>query len=225
MADVLQGKDCVLMAYKDGGYYPFVCAQTVDFNLSTELLPSTSINSGTYRTFQPRLSEWGISLSGVTRLRDTSASAVFVLDTIADQVRQSGMDIRLLLTDEGGYVRRLEGHVYIPQSNITGTVGQVSKFGTEFKGSGPLVLDQFITIQPGSVNTYSAYATGGETYIQDALFLGAVVHWVEISDTVADVILSGTPTGRQVKHDVSTGRIDFARPLGQGEFYKILYSR
>lgn len=225
MAEIVLGKQYYLTAYIPSlsGYYPFACLQEVSLSVSTEMIPTTTVDSGLYRTFEPRLSEWKLSASGVMILRDLDASYNYALDSILQQVRREGYDIRLLWTDNGGYTRHIEGHVFIPESVFTGTAGQIGKFSIEMQGSGPLTIDGAITINPGNVQRLEVEAPGGTDFVQNAAWVGRSIKWIDRSDSACKLIYSGTPTGREVLYNSSTGRFTFSSTLNAGELITGLY--
>jgi hypothetical protein len=223
MAEIVLGKNYLLTAYQTDGYYPLACLQEVRLVVSTELIPSTHYNSPVWNAVQPRRSSWRLSSSGVTILRDLVNTRVYPIDLIRDQIRQSGLDIRLVLQDEGGYTRTIEGHVYPESTEIGGVTGQIGKFLTELIGSGTLTLDGAITINPGTVQVLEYTATGGETTITDPLLVGVSIKWVDREDSNQKVITSGTPSGREVKHDTSAGSLTFGSELNADEYIKVLY--
>lgn len=224
MADVVLGKDYLLTVAISNVYYPFACVQEVGLNVSTEMVNTTTADSGIYRTRIPRLSEWSISLSGVHILRDTTTTKMFALDLITEQVRKTGLDIKLLWTDTGAYTRTIAGHVFISSTDFRGIAGQIGKFNAEFPGSGTLTINGIVTINPSTVNTYDGYAVGNETVITNAILIARTIHWVDLSDSNLQVISTGTPNIRQVKYDSSAGSFTFGRALNALEYYKIMYT-
>jgi hypothetical protein len=226
MADIVLGKQYILSAYvpAQSGYYPFACLQEVSLSVSTELIPTTTVDSGLYRTFEPRLSEWKLSASGVMILRDVVNTYNFSLDSILAQVRREGYDIRLLWMDTSGYTRQIEGHVFIPESVFTGTAGQIGKWSIEMQGSGPLTINGAITINPTSVNRFTFDShSGSSTYVQDASLVGRSIKWVDREDSAYEPITSGSPGPREVLYDSSTGRLTFPSIIGPNETISGLY--
>jgi hypothetical protein len=223
MADIVLGKDYLLTAYQTDGYYPIACLQEVRLIVSTELLPATHYNSPVWTAVQPRRSSWRLSSSGVHILRDQAETKLFAYDLIRDQIRQSGLDIRLVTEDQGGYTRTIEGHVYPSETEIGGVAGQIGKWVTELIGSGTLTIDGAITINPGTVQVFEYTATGGETVVTDASLVGRSIKWVDREDSNQKVITVGTPSGREVKYDSSAGSLTFGSAFYPSEYVKVLY--
>lgn len=224
MSDVLYGKKWVLQLYKSDGFYPIECVSEASLTVNTELLPSTSINSGSYRAFQPRLNDAEISVSGVWFLKGKAVSSWVALDLILEQVRQTGVDFRFTATDEGGFVRRVEGHAFIYTSTYSGAAGQLAKFNVSMKVSGPLKIDEAITVNPSDIMIYEGIHPGGTDFVQDAVLVGRTILWVDLSDSNIQVITTGTPDTRQVLYNASTGRLTWGREINPGEYYKIMYT-
>jgi hypothetical protein len=157
-------------------------------------------------------------------LRDLIATYNFPLESILYQVRRDGYDIRLLWTDTSGYVRQIEGHVFIPESTFTGTAGQIGKWSIEMQGSGALTIDGAVTINPGNVQRIEVTShSGSANYIQNAAWVGRSIKWIDREDSVCTIITAGTPTGRQVLYESSTGKFTFSSVIGPNETITGLY--
>lgn len=214
MAAPVQGKDVVLLAYNQDGYYPFACAQELTLTVDTEQLPATSVNSGTYRRKKPGLSDWKVSLSGLTYLRDQNAVKYFVLDTLLQQIRLEGLQVQFVFTDGDGYSRTLSGHVTISSTQVGKTTGQLSKYSLEFEGDGAFDMD--LPTPPSTsfdVKRYDYTATGAEMFFSDPVLIGRrIIGFFRESTPIVGVITSGTPGVKQVLYKSSSGRFEF--PLG-----------
>jgi hypothetical protein len=226
MAYAVQGRNVILRALKSGDYRVFACAQSVKLTVTTDLLETSTLTTGPFKTYSPLgLSDWKISLSGVLYLRDLSDTKNFALETITEQVRNSGYDITLTFTDEGGYVNVFSGFVYIPLTEIFKETGSLAKYNVDFQGSGAFEID----VTPPSPVTpvrmrYVYTASGGETFFSDATLISRTIEWVDKTDQALDIVTTGSPTIRQTKYTNSSGRFDFYEALTAGEIIIILYS-
>jgi hypothetical protein len=108
----------------------------------TELLPTTTIDSGEFRTFITRLSTWKLSLSCVFYLLD--GSKWVATDLFTQSYRENGLAIKIVFTDQGGTYQQLTGNVFLPNKSITGTAGQIAKFNLEMIGSGAYTLGSVV---------------------------------------------------------------------------------
>lgn len=226
MAFAVQGRNVILKALKTGQYRVFACAQSVRLTVETGLLETSTTTTGPFRTFSPDgLSEWSVSLGAVLYLRDQSETKNFALETITEQVRNSGYDITITFTDDEGYVNVLSGFVWIPLTEIFRETGSLAKYSVEFKGSGSFTLDVVppSPITPGRMR-YVYTAVGAETFFTDAALIGRTIEWVDRSDAAMKVITSGSAGDHIVLYTSASGRFDFDPAFAAGEIVIILYS-
>jgi len=223
MAYPVQGRNVIIRALKSGDYRVFACAQSVRMTVETGLLETSTAVTGPFRTFAPDgLSTWSVALGGVLFLRDLSTTKNFALETITEQVRNSGYDITITFTDDEGYVQVFSGFVYIPLTEIFKESGSLAKYNVEFKGSGSFEID----VTPPSPITpvrmrYVYTATGGETFFSDAALIGRSIEWVDKTDQALDIVTAGSPTIRQTKYTSASGRFDFYEALMADEIVSV----
>lgn len=234
MADLVLGKKMVLSALRPGeeaAYYPFACAQEVGLRVSTEMLPSTHPESGAWEAVRPRRNSWALNLTGILFLRDLANPLKWMgPELILEQVRQTGQHLKIIWTDEGGYVRTFTGFAYIPESDITGIAGQISKWSCQWQGSGDFAIDvPPITIQ--GTNMRKEFwpivgAVGAETFYQHTDLIGRTIQQVSfegIGDHL-EIITSGSPTAQQVKYTTGSGRLDWIVNIFPGSMGHTLFN-
>ena len=232
--DTLQGKKVVLYAKSAAidEYKPFGCSQSVTLRAETEMLDTTTVGSGFWKSIKPRISGWSISLAGVTLLRDLATSRFFALDLITEQVRLNGLFLKIIFTDEGAFTRNFTGFAYIPLSEIVSTAGQLSKFSCEFIGSKDFILDDPSSgVGPG-IEPFSDYWTttptgtsiSGTSFVHSYSLIGKQVLEVDREGTEWDLTLSA-PVGRQARFNSGTGVVDFdpTLPFNPGETIFVLF--
>jgi hypothetical protein len=228
MAYLVQGSGMAIAAVKTGDYRAFACVQQVIFRVETGLLETSTTSTGPYRTFKPDgLTKWSITLNGVTYLRDQSTTKNFALDSVTQQIRNDGYDVKITFTDEGGYANTITGFCYIPYTEITGGASNpFSKWTVELQGSGEFELN--VTPEPicEIVNTFRYTSTaGGETSITDATLI-ARTHLLAFRTTDEfKIITTGTPGNQEILYNSATGGLSWSadNPLNIGERITFTY--
>ena len=211
MAYLVQGSGMAIAAVKSGDYRAFACVQQIIFRCASDILETSTTSTGPYRTYRPvGLTDWSITLNGVTYLRDQSTTKNFILETVTQQIRTDGYDIKITFTDEGGFANTITGHVFIPYSEIAGGAqNPFSKWTVELQGSGAFELN--VTPEPicEIVDTYRYEATGGETSFTDALLIARTPLLGFRSTSEFDIITTGSPGKQELHYDSSTGTISW----------------
>jgi hypothetical protein len=223
MADWIHGKNVILSAYDTTDYFPFLCATNCSISVSSEIVPKSTITSGSYRENYARIQEWGLTLEGVSTIDGPNS----VFRTIMEAVRRTGLNIEMLFTDDAGAEKALRGHVLIEDTTINGDVNAFSDYSVSFIGNGPLEIDTdpLSTIY-GSVKTYDFTAAGGETSFSNALLIGhddADVLLGFREGYEQEIIFSGTPGNRQLLYTEVSGTISWTGAAVAGEKFSILY--
>ena len=212
MAYLVKGSGMAIAAVSAGDYRAFACAQQVVFRCESDIFETSTTSTGPYRTYRPAgLNKWSVTLNGVMYLRDLSTTKNFALDTITQQIRTDGYNIKITFTDEGGFTNTITGFVYIPFTEITGGAqNPFTKWTVEFQGSGAFELN--VTPSPicETVVTYRYDATGGETSFTDAVLIARIPLLGFRSTDEYDIIESGGPPGvQQFLYDSTTGTISW----------------
>lgn len=220
----IQGKNVELLALMGDEYVPFACATTIEVTISAELVPATTVTSGSYRAFRPRFNEWGLSLSTVSHIKATGKYTVF--HTLLGQIRKEGLYIQAIFESNEGDLQVLRGHVYPVETTITGAPEGFSMGDMEFKGNGELLLSsELITPDTNNyeVKKYDYTATGGEMSISDSLLIARTIVGFFRDGSEREVITAGTPNDKQVKYLAGSGTFVFPFDLGATEHILIQY--
>lgn len=225
MRDFVYGKDVIIEAYKENNYYPFACAEEVSIRMSSELISSTTADSGAweYPEYAGRNS-WEVDMSGVTVLKDELETLWFAWELFKEQIRTEGFDLRIRFIDKNGFEMYVAGHVKIPVSEINGRADDFSRFSWKGVGSGPLNINEFLTppINP-NVKRIPWIATGAEPNIVQSNFLigKTIAEILQVSwegDDKFEVIDAGDPTAKQVRLDGSAGTLRFLNDFDPGDY-------
>lgn len=223
MRDFVYGKDVVIMAWKVNDYYPFACAEEVFLEMNSELISSTTGDSGAWDYYEySGRNNWNASLKGTTVLQDAIDDLWFSWEMFLLSVRSQTMDLKFLFTDNQGNQKYATGKGLIPNSTISGVAEDFSDYTVKFQGSGPLDMNGFLLLPNGKkVMRIEWITTGGEpNKVQDNRLIGktkADILLVTNEDRVKFfVIEAGNPNDDQVRLDNTEGSLRFSIDFGVG---------
>jgi hypothetical protein len=223
MPDLIHGKNVILSAYDTNNYYPFLCATNCSITVTSEIKQKTTITSGSWRENYARISQWSLTLSGVSTIDGPNS----VFRTILENIRRTGMDIELLFTDDAGDEKALTGHVLIEETTINGDVNAWSDYSVSFIGNGAFEINASpLTNIIGSVKTYDFTASGGEYSFSHSSLIGIADADVLLAfrDGIEqEVIFSGGPGNRQMRYLSGSGQFTWEGAAFAGEKFSILY--
>jgi hypothetical protein len=218
MADPILGRNAVLELLISGSYYPVLCATDCSFTRTPEFISKTTTTSGLFREFTVRREEWAMSVSGLTKIQNDASISFFYL--LQNAVRRTELPVRMTFTDDEGTSNMISGTILLGQMSINGPVSGFSEATVELKGTSS--FDIGVTVDPPTTECvlYGDYWTfpAGDTYIQGT----SVVHGYSLEavtvisvdrEGVAFDLVTGTPSGRQCKHNNTTGIINFDTAL------------
>jgi predicted secreted protein len=211
MAYYVRGSGVVVEANKGGTYRRWACAQSVIITVETELLETSTPTTGAWKTFRAvGQNSWRVSFQGIVYLRDQSATKNFALETITEQIRQDGYDIKITFTDTDGYVNYLSGSVLIPLTELSGgAINPFAKWSVEFQGTGELEINASLTPINEEVFTYYYDGIGGETSIIDASLIGVTPLLGFKGTDEYRVITSGTPGQQEILYTSASGQLSW----------------
>lgn len=215
MAYYVRGSGVIIEAIKSSAYRRFACAQSIIVTIETELLETSTPTTGVWKTFRAvGQNSWRVSLQGIHYLRDQAATKNFALETITEQIRQDGYDIKITFTDTEGYVNYISGSVLIPSTELSGgAINPFSKFSVEFQGTGELEINASLTPINEEVFTYYYDGTGGETDFTDASLIGVTPLLGFKGTDEYRVITTGSPAQQELLYNSATGNISWLIPL------------
>lgn len=134
------GTDVLVSIKVDDTFYPVLCA--VDMTLSTrqEVVLATSADTGIWRRKRlRRLSEWSLSVSGLTKIDNTDGQISYFY-LLQENVRGTEQTIQVLFEDADGNTKVIEGDVIIPEISINASVGAFSDVNVTFEGAGSFTI-------------------------------------------------------------------------------------
>lgn len=235
MRKFVYGRDVVMLAQKNGSpdYYPFACAENVRLSMSSELLPSSTADTGNWETFvKSGKNGWTAELSGVLVLEDEVDTLWFGWEMFLLQVRDSGLNLKFVFTDKDDNVKFATGFAWIPNAEISGTMEDFANYITQLQGSGPLDLSGLLpNIEPDMGDIRIEWITSGAepNVVQDSKLVGlAKADIKEVSwegDDKWFIITTGTPTDRQVLLDNVAGTLKFKNNFENGDYVWALVAK
>lgn len=214
---LVAGIDWIGWANDGGVYKPYVCARSGNFNIVTDTIETTVTGAGNYKSFEPTVHSFTVTLDGVISL--LVAGSLSIADLQAKQLAREKILWRFFQTDRDGNVYLKQAYFYITNSTDTGSFDGVASFSISMIGTGSIT--QIFTPPPpnsGEVYRYpaagsTAPATPGTTVWATGITGATPLEIVKDGRGQSDIILSGTPVGNEALYDTTTGDITFAIPF------------
>ena len=225
---ILNGKQAVLSFEVDDVYYPALCAIDVAFQFDHEEILKTTVGSGKFRERDARLCDWGITLTGLTKVNNADGQLSFFYLT-QQGVRGTTKKFRLRYTDDDSNVVNVYGSVLIKQGSLTSAVDGFSTATHFFPGSGPFTTDVIANPTPRELFKLYMATTPGAFEVSHADLDGAAEIMFVTREGRGYTEVTGTPSGRQFKYTDGTGsgKITFDSSLvfGAGEIVYVQYKK
>lgn len=212
MKKPLKGKQAVLYIWKDDTWVPVLCGISCSLQVDVEEILKTTRTSGRYTERTGRLIDWGINITGLTKVDNVDGQIGFFWLINNAGTTQA---IRLRYTDDDANVVNVYGNILIKQSQLESLVGGFSTATHYFPGTGAYSTDA----STGSALPvlYKLYinATEGAFAVSHADLGGATEIMLVLREDGGYTEVSGTPVGRQFKYtDLTTsGTITFDSTL------------
>lgn len=226
MKKVLTGKQAVLYVRIDSTFYPALCAVSNSFQFNVEEIEKVTRTSGRYKAREGRMIDWGIGLTGLTKVdnADGQAGWFWLL-----QHAGTNQYVRLRYTDSDNNVVNVEGEVLIKQGQVDSAVEGFTMASLYFPGSGAFSTDAAAEV-PLPV-LYKLYLTTTETAfeVSHADLGGATEIMLVLREDGGYTEVTGTPTGRQFKYidNTTSGtlRFDSSLPFNPGEIVYVQFMK
>lgn len=214
---VVLGKNVILYAYYNGANTAIGCATNATLTVQTEVQETTTVDTGTNKSFKGRSNSWTIRLDGLFFLDTTFG----ITNLISLQLSLLPLTLSFEATDTAGNDITYSGSVVIENTEITGQDNSAAGFSANFMGSGELAVDN-APINSGGVNRYDYEATGTEYEFSAADLVNkdilAVFH-----DTDSYGISTSSASNQVAKYTAASGTIGFDFVLTAGSKVAVLY--
>lgn len=129
----------VVLRYSDD-MFPFICARSIQFDISRDMIETSVTGSGYTRTFVPGAIQWSGTLEGLAFI---SGGTVDGDMSIMYTYIQNGtlFELRWYEEDEGGtYFLQKTGYAYINSISEISSFDNMVTFNASFTGSGPITI-------------------------------------------------------------------------------------
>lgn len=223
MSEVIAGRDSIIEILVDSVWTPVFCGKDLSVEYTPEFVLKTGPNS-VARERIPRLEDWVISVSGLTKIVNEENVSFFYL--IQEAVRRSLQSVRATFINSDGDEKVLTFDAWIGPSTITGPVNQFDQCSAQFIPTGGLgdLSDPEDPIAT-TVDILSDWWTtsNGDNFIDGASATGSKLYTLTTADDVKEVdvegnnfnIITGTPAAgtRQCKLDLANSKIIFPADL------------
>lgn len=215
MKPLLTGRNAKVYVRIDGVFKLVLCATDATLQYDHEEILETSRNSGKFIERDTRLCDWGINVTGLTRIDNADGQASF-LWLMQQGVRGSKQYMKFELTDNAGNTNSVTGWVLVKQGTLAAAVAGFSTVTQFFPGTGAYVIGDVDDFAPTDLFKLYLSTTPGANEVSDNNLGGATeIMLVGREDGMAWKEVTGTPSGRQFKFtDYTTyGTLTFASDL------------
>jgi hypothetical protein len=231
--EVIHGKDCILELLDSGVYYPILCAEEFSFRLTQETIPTTTADSGIANEYELGLTDWAMTVSGLTAVENDTRVTIFYL--MQEALRRQAQTVKATFTNEQSQTIYITGRVLFPSMELAVNVNDFGNATVEMQGTGAPSIGIVAPPTPQTEIVYSDVwtCTPGQAYIdglsdttgKEYSLISNDIEILEVdrSGDQYDVILLGTIGNRQCKYNSSQGRITFATDFEAGETVFVLF--
>lgn len=212
MSSPVLGRLAVLEIWIDDAFFPVLCGTDLSLHLQQEVILKTGPNSGAWREKTTRLSEWNASVTGLTKIENSSESVTFFW-TLQESVRLTTQLIRLTFQDEDGGGKQVKGYAVIVSQDINGPATDFSTASIVFEGTGHLEIDEIEGPIESEVSVLSDWweTVNGNNYIDGASTgnFDGTNYTLGASDRILDVAVNGEHFNQQLSGTVLNGHFEF----------------
>lgn len=227
MAAVI-GKNVMLYWHRteDDTDVAFACSTNCSFNVTVDQKEVTSQSSAWFREYKNDVASWTVSCDGLITL--IGFSYLFMIEK---QLAREPIEIKFVVDNGVDGLFIINGTCNITNIAINAPYKDVATYNVSLQGSGAYnttgtSVDPagVIIVGANPVKTKGYTAVGGETSITFADTIGYSCLYVSRGGVDAqNILITGTPTGDDVKFVTATGVLTFGRTLEAGEYIRGLF--
>lgn len=223
MSEVIKGSDSIIEILLADVWTPVFCGKDLSVEYTPEFVLKTGPNS-VARERIPRMEDWVISVSGLTKIFNEENVSFFYL--IQEAVRRSLQSVRATFINSDGNEKVLTFDAWIGPSTITGPMNQFDQCSVQFIPTGGLGdLSDPEDPTPASTLLLSDWwaTSNGNNYINGASSTGSKLYTLTSADDIKEVDVEGenynivttTPTDgtRECQLDLANNKIIFPSAL------------
>lgn len=233
----IHGTDILLSLKIGASFIPVLCAIDMTYNCSQETVLATSASTGKWRQKRLRgLSEWSVSLSGLTKIDNTDGQVSFFY-LLQENIRGSEQIIQIMFEDNLGNTQILEGTVIIPELSINGNVSSFADVSVLFEGTGAVEITEAVSGGGESGESDTCDDLMSDTWLvvagnnnitgagqEGRSFAGHEIIEVDREGLQHDYT-DGTPGNRQYGYDGNLVTFDPANPFNEGETIFVIWKQ
>jgi hypothetical protein len=205
---------------------PFACSTNATFSVTVDQKEVTSQSSAWYREFKNDVATWNVTCDGLITLSGYGYNQMLQVQQTREKI---GIDF---IIDNGvNGLSVITGNVNLTSLQINAPYKDVGTYSVSLQGTGAYVLSGttaasggVIVIGSNLVKTKGYTAVGGETSITFSDTIGFECLYVSRGGVdVKNILITGTPTGDDVRFVSATGVLTFGRALSAGEYIRGLF--
>jgi len=223
---LVRGDNFIFYVYSGGTWKPYACARSGNISVETEILDTSVTGSGDWRTFEAAVHSFSGSIDGLVSLNE--ASLITLPELQALQFAKTKIYCRFTATSVAGDIYTQQFYAVITNSTSTGSFDGMATFSIAFKGTG--AISQIYTPPSPTTGIVYRYPEQGNTApVADGTYtvivpgLGNKYLLGVYRDGLGqnDIILSGTPVGKEVLYetDGTDGWFTWALPFDGENWY------
>ena len=226
---LVRGENFILFILDGGQYKSLACARSANQSITTEMLETSVTGSGNFKTFEPTFHSSEIGFEGIIALNESNM--LTLPDLQAFQLAKTKVYVRFMETANDGTVYRKEFFAFITNSTDTGSFDGIATFNITMTVTGA-ITQIFTPPSPTTGIVYRYPAMGDTAPVADGTYTVEVegladkqiLHVSKDGLGNNDIILSGTPVGKEVLYETSgtKGLFTWAIPF-EGENWYCLY--
>lgn len=156
----VQGKNVIIFFDLGAGYKEFGCAETVSFEASSSLVPTSTIGTGVDNTYDYQDKDYVINVSGILQIEDAANLTGWDILAVMDNFLE--LPYRMVFTDDGAVSKTVSGVVLVPRVLFDGAQMDLANCSFQLQGTGGrLVTDGIVTDITITLNAQGQDGTTG----------------------------------------------------------------
>lgn len=214
----IRGENAILYWKVDGYFRPIACMEECNVTTNTELSETSTVQTGTSRTYRGNRNTWTVSARGICSFDQNHPHVKL------RQLEQAMTPVPIIFQaiDDNGITETFSGNVLITSLPNDAAAGDFYSYSIEATGTGPYVLSD-VPVDPNECCQDAwEYYTGNGTEgfsITITNLIGKDISGriyrdgIEYRPSGTDHDGSGTPHGKEFKYEKPLGRVSFDTSL------------
>ena len=225
MADVAQGRACILYAKLGSLYYPIACSTSVNISIEREVIELAPRSSADAREYEYGRYTGEITGSGLTAVNTAPDNLYTVFDLAGFQLSKQKLLVKFSINDSAGNYKVFECNTIIRTVGLSKESASLGRHDYALQITGPVTISATpVENTNPQILTYEYDAAGGEdeltmTWGDNATILVLYVNGVQTR-------VYDAPTGYgpgEAQYDGATKIISFGTALTAGDYVKVIY--